>query len=296
MLDSLAVYLPEAQVNPDTLENIRPFITGEGFRGFLRTIRVIQKAEGVFLEGSLPRFLNGENARTPVRQSLREALGEIEAKSGLDLRAGFVYRLETAATLPVLEPPRNYLAAWGPLGRFKKDTFGDGQTVLYRTGARSFTGYDKGAETAPEPLPVPLEGRYALRLELKLKRALRRTIGRPMSPWELLEPEPYADAVERWKQFYLTIPKRREACIRMDGITTKQLERSLAALGLQALGFDRLYAIIRDGQASGAFDRTTASRMRDLVMRLGRDERLTNLEPLTSELDMKVRAVARFKR
>lgn len=292
----MAVFIPDTGADPDTLEDLRPLATGEGFRGLLGNLRVIQKPGGVFLEGSLPRFLNGENARTATRQALRGALGKIEAESGLDLRAGFVYRMETAATLPVLEPPRNYLSAWGPLGRFKKDTFGDGETVLYRTGARSFTGYDKGAENAPEPLPVPLEGRYALRLELRYKRALRRVLGRPMNPWELLEPEPYAAAVERWKRFYLAIPKRKRAIIVMDGITTKQLERSLAALGLQALGLDRLNALIKDGQTSGAVDRTTATRMRQLVRELGKDERITDLEPLTAEVDEKVRAIAMYSR
>lgn len=296
MIDSVAVFIPDTEADPDTLEDLRPLATGEGFRGLLGNLRVIQRPGGVFLEGSLPLFLNGENVRTATRQALREALGKIEAESGLNLRAGFVYRMETAATLPVQEPPRNYLAAWGPFGRFKKDTFGNGETVLYRTGARSFYGYDKGAETAPEPLPLPLEGRYALRLELRHKRALRRVLGHPMSPWELLEPEAYAGAVERWKRFYLAIPKRREACLRMDGITAKQLERSLAALGLQALGLDRLNALIKDGQASGAVDRTTATRMRQLVQELGKDERITDLEPLTAEVDMKVRAVARFAR
>jgi len=296
MIDAITVFLPDAGADPDTLESLRPLATGEGFRGFLGNLRIIQGARGVWLDGSLPRYLNGENARTPTRQALRDALGKIERASGLDLHAGFVYRMETTATLPVREPPRSYLAAWGPLARFRKDTYGDGETVLYRTGARSFTGYDKGAEAAPEALPVPLEGRYALRLELKYKRGLRRVLGRPMSPWELLEPEPYAAAVERWKRFYLAIPKRKEVYLNMDGITAKGLERTLAALGLQALGLDRLNALIKDGQASGTVDRTTATRMRQLVRELGKDERIADAEPLTAEVDAKVRAVARFAR
>jgi hypothetical protein len=62
------------------------------------------------------------------------------------------------------------------------------------------------------------------------------------------------------------------------------------------LGLDRLNAIIRDGQASEALDRTTATRMRQLARELGQNEKLTSTEPLTAEIDEKVRAVARFAR
>jgi hypothetical protein len=296
MVDALAVFLPDAQAPGDRLAELRPLRNGEGFRGLLGNLRVTQGREGVFIQGSLPTYLNGENARTLSRQGLRAALGKLEAESGLDLHTGRVYQMETAATLPVREAPRRYLETWGPLPRFRKDSYGNGETVLYRTGGRSFTGYDKGAERAPEPLPYPLEGRYALRLELRYKRGLRRVLGRFISPWELTESEPYLAAVERWKRLYFDIPKKREVLLIMEGMTTKRLERSLAALGLHELGLDRLNAIIRDGQASEALDRTTATRMRQLARELGQDEKLTSTEPLTAEIDEKVRAVARFAR
>jgi hypothetical protein len=296
VFDALGVFLPDAQAPGDRLAELRPLRNDEGFRGLLGNLRVVQGRAGVYILGSLPVYLNGENALTLTRQGLRTALGKLEDESGLDLHAGRVCQLETAATLPVREAPRRYLESWGPLPRFRKDTYGGGETVLYRTGGRSFTGYDKGAELDPEPLPCPLEGRYALRLELRYKRGLARILGRPMNPWELAEPEPYRAAVERWKRLYFAIPKRREVCLVMDGLTTKRLERSLAALGLQTLGLDRLAAIIRDGQASGALDRTTATRMRQLARELGQDGKLTDTEPLTQEIDEKVRAVARFAR
>jgi hypothetical protein len=169
MVDSLGVFLPDAQAPGDRLAELRPLRNGEGFRGLLGNLRVIQGQEGVYVQGSLPVYLNGENVRTFSRQGLLAALGKLESESGLTLHAGRVLQLETAATLPVREAPRRYLESWGPLPRFRKDTYGGGETVLYRTGGRSFTGYDKGAEFAPEPLPCPLEGRYALRLEITLQ-------------------------------------------------------------------------------------------------------------------------------
>jgi hypothetical protein len=206
------------------------------------------------------------------------------------------YCLETAYTFPVKEAPRDYLAAWGPLPRFKKSTYSNGGTVTLANGGRSFSGYDKRMEMAPDALPCPLEGLYALRLELRWKRGLKRLYGRFLSPWEASEPEPYGQAVKAWAGLYFKIPKRREVCLDMNGMTPKSFERTLAALGLQALGLDRAQEIIRDGLASGALDRVKASRMRALFQELGQDERITNTEPLAAEIDEKVRAVARFAR
>jgi hypothetical protein len=296
MFDSITIFLPDALAPLDRLAGLRP-LSGEGcYLGTLGGLRIIQGIQGVLIRGSLPKYCNGENALPLTRQSLRAALGKLEEESGLDLKTGMVYQLETGYTLPVIHFPRDYLAAWGPLARFDKHIHGRDGTVTLANKSRSFSGYDKGLEMAPDVLPCPLEVLYALRLELRWKRGLKRLYGRFLSPWEASEPEPYGQAVKAWEAFYFKIPKRREVCLAMDGMTPKSFERTLAALGLQALGLDRAQEIIRDGLVSGALDRVKASRMRALFRELARDERITNTEPLTEEVDEKVRAVARFAR
>src|SRR5208283_2619996 len=296
MTDSISVFLPDTLAPLDRLAGLRPLRQVGCYLGTLGGLRIIQGVPGVFIRGSLPKYLNGENALPLTRQAVRAALGKLETESGMDLKIGRVYQLETACTLPVNDPPREYLAAWGPLARFKKSTHGNGDTVTLANGGRSFSGYDKGEEMAPEGLPCPLEGLYALRLESCWKRGLKRLYGRILNPWEASEPEPYGQAIKAWAAFYFKIPKRREVCLAMAGMTTKGFERTLAALGLQSLGLDRAQEIIRDGLASKALDRVTASRMRALFRKLAKDDRITNTEPLTAEIDEKVRAVARFAR
>lgn len=295
-MDSLSIFLAGALAPLDRLAGLRPLRREGCYLGTLGGLRIIQGAQGVFVRGSLPKYLQGENALPLTRQSLRAAFGKLEEESGLDLNAGKVYQLETAYTFPVKQAPRDYLATWGPLSRFKKNTYGNGVTVTLANGGQSFSGYDKGAEMAPDALPCPLEGLSALRLELRWKRGLKRLYGRFLSPWEVSEPEAYRQAVKAWAGLYFRIPKSREVCLAMDGITPKGFERTLAALGLQAIGLDRAQEIIRDGLASGALDRVKASRMRALFRELAKDERITNTEPLTAEIDEKVRAVARFAR
>jgi len=296
MIDALGVYLPEVQADPTRFTDLRSLRGGEGFRGKLGNLTIIQGTGGVYLKGSLPRFLTGSNVLTGTRRGFLEALAKLETDTGLSLRKGRVYQLEIAATVPVLEAPRRYLETWGPLPRWRKDTFGNGQTVQYVTGSRTFKGYDKGAESAPVGLPCPLEGRNALRLELTIKHGMKRLYGRFLSPWELAEPDHYTAAVLHWKRAYFAIPKGREVFMRIDGLTPKRAERALAALGLQALGLDHWDATIRDAQASGALNKSNAGRLRELARDLIQDSRICEPDTLTAELDTKVRVLAPFAR
>jgi len=296
MIDALGVYLPDMQADPARFTDLKALRGGEGFRGKLGNLTIVQGGGGVYLKGSLPRFLTGTNALTGTRRGFLEALAAVEKETGLDLRSGRVYQVEIAATLAMQEPPRRYLETWGPLPRAHKDTFRNGQSVQYVTGSRTFKAYDKGAESAPAGLPCPLAERNALRLELAYKRGLKRVLGRFLSPWELAEPDHYAKLVLQWKQAYFRIPKGREAFMQLDGLTAKKAERSLAALGLQTLGLDRWDASIRDAREAGKVDKSTAQRLRELARELVRDTRICEPDALTAELDTKVRTVARFAR
>lgn len=296
MIDSISVYLPDARAPLDRLDGVRP-LRGEGtYSGRLDGLRIIQGRTAVFIQGSLPKYLRGQNTLPLTRQTFRDALGKLEGQTGLDLKAGLVYRLEIADTLPVKEAPVNYLASWGPVPRCNRHTWGNGQTVTYATRTRSFSGYDKGAETAPDGMPEPLGGVYGLRLELSIKKGMRRLMGHVVNPWDLTEPETYGQLVQAWGRFYFRIPKRREVVLNMEKMTPKKYERTLAALGLAALGLDRAESIVRSGVQAGQVDKLTASRIRARLRELNADRTVTIGDALTEEVDAQVRGVMRFAR
>lgn len=287
MYDRMTCFLPGSYAPPDRVE------VNEWGRGNVRNFRVQQRPDGIVLVGSLGKFLHGENATTLTRQGVREALASVEAETGLSLQGGTVWSLETGATLPVREPPSAYLTAWGPLPRYKKHTHG-AETITYSTGSRSYSGYDKQAESGP--LGGIMQDRFALRLELRVKRGMKALHGRYLSPWELAEPDAYLVHVRLWSEYYFKIPKRREVICNMDGITTKQVARTLATIGLQSMGLDRMEAIIREAQQSGGIDRVTACRIRVLVRELQKDTRISSTEENTAELDDKVRTIMQTAR
>jgi len=291
MIDSMGLKVPGSFIKTENLENISDKVSG-GFQASLTNLKIFQGTDGVFIRGSLPKYLNGENASTFSRQEAREALAKLERESGLDLRRGLVYQAEIGTTIPVEKPVPLYLLNWGSVPRFKKSIYSDGETVTYFQEWRSFSGYDKAAEIAPRALPEPLNDHYALRLELRIKKSMKRITGRFLSPWEITEPDFYKLFVSLWKKFYFRIPKRREVYLSMKGMKPKTLERTLAAFSIQEFGQDKLLTLIEAGRESGDFNRVTASRLRALIRELGQDERITDREKLTAEIDEKVMQAA----
>jgi hypothetical protein len=269
-------------VSPDRVQ------LDEQQRGVIRNLRVRQKQDGVVITGSFPKFLHGENFTNLSRQEDQEAISAVESELGLSLHGCSVWSIETGATIPVNEPTSAYLAAWGQLSRHRKDVFGSG-TITYVTKSRSFTGYDKQAETGLKCGIPP--GQFSIRLELRIKRGMGKIYGRYLDPWELTEQEMYSRQVQLWGKYYFRISKRREMVIDTNCMTPKIFERSFAAMGLNDLGMDRAESIIREGQKKGEINRITASRMRVAIRELEKDSRISTVEPNTAELDSKVRDI-----
>jgi len=283
----IGLKVPGSFISTENLEKISEK-AGGCFQASLNNLRVFQGPDGVFIRGSLPKYLKGENASHFTRQEAREALAKLERESGLNLRRGLVYQAEIGTTFPVENPVPLYLMNWGAVPRFKKSIFSDGETVTYVQDWRSFSGYDKAAEIAPRALPEPLKGHFALRLELRIKKSMKRITGRFLSPWEITEPDYYKLSVSLWEKFYFRIPKKGEVLLSMKGMKPKDFDRIYMAVGIQVLGLDRLQTMIKAGQKIGDIDKVTASRARAKIRELGQDERITGREKLTAEIDEKV--------
>jgi hypothetical protein len=287
MYDSITCFLPGACIPTDRVQQDQ--------RGhcYTKNLRIYQSLDGVVIKGSLPKFLHGENFTNLTRQEVREAISLVEIEVGLSLHGGNVWAIETGAMIAVNEPPSAYFAAWGQLPRYMKNVYGS-ETVTYFTRSRSFTGYDKQAETGLQ-CGIPPD-QFAIRLELKIKRGMKGIHGRYLDPWELTEKEAYLRQVQLWSDYYFRIPKRRGVVINTNRITPKIYERGLATIGLNNLGADRTYSIIREGQKKGEINRITASRMRAFIRELEMDTRVSTVEANTVELDNKVRSIIELAR
>ena len=250
-----------------------------------------------YIRGSLAKYLRGDNVGEMTARLTREALDKLEAELGFSLDEAEVTELEIARTIGVKNPAHWYMEPWGTLNKFQKDTFGNGATVLYRNGVRSFQGYDKGLEADPATVPEIYRGKNLLRLELKLKKvrpALKKywkTVGRsgPLTVADLRDPEVYTELLRQWKLTYRRIPKDRKPRLILPG-NAVDLPAHLMANGIAAWGGrDALMKDISKRTDWQPYERTRA---RQKVMELETNPAWTDPDELTAELDDKVTTAA----
>lgn len=295
MIDSVTAFFPEGAIDPDILKDFRS-IPDTGFRGRLGNLSIRQVPDGAWVSGSLPKYWRGENATSLSRAELLEAICKLERETGLDAGRSIVYAVEFGATIPVDCPPRDYLAGWGTVPRFPKDTFGNGDTVLYKVERRSFQGYDKGKEMKEKDqrdLPAGFPGKHALRLEYKLKCKPNERLGGPSSLRDLAGEVLLLKLRRQWLEFYRAIPKRGVPYLKTAVSTPKEFKRFLATGGVLLLGQEEVDRLVESSRASGGCTAANASRMRRMVRELNTAPGIRQDDRLVRELDGKVEEIAR---
>ena len=151
---------------------------------------------------------------------------------------------------------------------------------------------DKGIE-----IPDIFSGAELIRLELKYKRALKQRLKRSLTPWDLADRATYTELVKHWQAFYFQIPKGRVPVLDITGgISPKDLDNALKGYGLQALGYDTYMGIISMLERRGNLGRVQAGRAREAAREIAADNRISQAEGLTAELDALVREVAAYAR
>lgn len=296
MIDSISFWVPGG--NAPDLNNVQVY-RDDFFRGMLGNMRVIQNPDGVYCTGSLAKYLQGDNVLPLIRRTVEESLFKLERETGWDLKGAELKQVEIGSTLQVGKSPSLYLGSWGTVPRFTKHTVQkkELETVIYTTGARSFIGYDKRAESAGQEIPAIFSGAELIRLELKYKRGLKQRFGRTLSPWDLADRPFYSELVQHWQDFYFRIPKGRIPVIdTTGGISPKDLDNALKAYGLQALGQDSYMSFISMLEKRGTLGRVQAERARKAARESVRDERISQADDLTAELDARVRETAVYAR
>lgn len=290
MIDLIGVWCPGTLVDPSLLKDIQPQ-DAESYRASYGTWKIKQCRDGVWLSGSLPKLLHGENVSPLSLDDIAAAVQLLASSTGIDPSLASVCVLEYGFTIPVEATPHEYLASWASLSKHEKYSYGSGSTVTFRNKARSFTGYDKRREMQGKHWPVNFECEHALRLELKLKKTVTRTLGYPVSLADLSSPSILIDLNERWLHTYSSIVKASKPRLQLLKPTKSNLVRSLAAIGLAEAGIEVVEAQINELRKTGASSSVEASRMRALIRELAKESN-GDSTPLQREIDAKVEALA----
>ena len=298
LIDSISFRVPGERA--PTLDKI--IVQGEHYsRGTLKNLQITQNPDGVFCRGSIAKYLQGNNVMPLTRQGVSEALSKLENQTGWNLKKAELYQIEIGTTLQVQNPPCMYLAGWGNLPRFTKQMYQNKEleTVSYIQGSRAFTGYDKRIEAEKKGAEVPaiFSGAELIRLELSYLKGLKRRIGRQLCPWDIADRDLYMELVQKWQDFYFSIPKGRIPVLDITGgIKPKDIDNILRAYGLQALGYDTASGFIGSLERQGHLGRVQATRARKAILEAARDNKVSCADNITAELDARVREVCAYAR
>ena len=228
MFDKVGIYA-DASVVGGGLSNIPDYLsngkeeadvsTGETKTfGYVGGMRVSVSASGVYIVGSLPKFLHGSNVWGLERQGVEDAVSKLEDTLHISLQDAKVQTLEVGKTFVVDYEPWEYLNRLGNLSRMERV-----QTTphsLYyrdkrRKTIRELAFYDKEKEAIHTGQSVSTwvesYGLHLLRYEQRYKGRLAQQVKEPFVNVSMLAQEEfYNKMIGLYKSSYYDITKQKQ--------------------------------------------------------------------------------------
>lgn len=190
MYDNVHLWLPKPITNASALadrNNGTPIVdkaTAEikGYKWHARNLRVSCLSNGIFIKGSLPKFLYGDNVHTIDATDTGQAIADISNLFGVDMAEAYVSYIEFGQTFVMDNKPVEYFAKLGDGGRYLP-RMQAGTTLYYgkqiKKAPKCLIFYDKADEIASDggTLPPLLDDTNLLRYELRLHSRLSKRYG-----------------------------------------------------------------------------------------------------------------------
>ena len=271
MYDKVRLWLPRRPGAPD----VAPLLdaatesvshaTGEvRVSGKLGNMRVEVKPAGIVVEGSLAKYLNGDNIRPFGRREAAEALEKLSDSACADFGAAYVRYVEFGRTYEMPRPTAEYLRRLGRLPRMERVAASMG-TLYYRAESgknktrRELAFYDKGAEAGAAGNLL----RYEMRFSGKLSQQLHAP---GLTASMLTDPAFYGYMAARYKKYYEMIEKKGRAEINTDAIRTPgDAYDAITGVLLSRTDPAEVEALLHDIEARCGFDRLKMSRLKRML-------------------------------
>jgi hypothetical protein len=173
----------------------------------------------------------------------------------------------------------------------ERDTFGNGQTVLFKNKQKEICIYDKvendsfrgkSMEKLTKINPVFHKGENILRFETRYKKNLSRQFKRKIWGYQLSQEKTYSDILKNWKTDYLSIKKKRVWLPFSSKKLATDFNQYLMAIALQSEP-EMVNAYINDPR----LNKLTRSRLRGKIRQL-LSNKPDELDSDINELNLKV--------
>jgi hypothetical protein len=307
MIDGITLTLPPGPgQGVDWLQKLDPAACRtdvSSATGRIKNMRIRVGVGGATIQGSLPKFFQGENISPLDRRAVAAALEALGGALGFDLGEAAVRSLEVGVSVIVKEQPGKYIDLFGNLPRYSRNDYHNSRGILEcrsyftKTGPFGFSLYDKVAEMAGKPTPELFKGCDVLRLELRIKKAagLTALMGQNLTAADLSDYAIYRRLQGHFLRFYEDIPKTGR--IVYSNMSERETAAGLTAKCAEAFrqgnraAYDRMLA---GSFAAGCMTRECFDRIRAADRKRGGDWGVSYPGPLLAELDDKVRTYCEF--
>ena len=219
MIDNIKLSLPRCRDMPDIsgyLDNGNEncsMKTGEvSVYGNVENIKVTQYFGGYSIQGSLPKFLYGNNVCQLTRKEVGLAIEKLSDRLHLPLDDADITKIEVGANICLAKQHTAYTRLLGDMPRMQRVSMADS---LYYQGSgrvypRQYYFYDKVAEVKKHggTMPQGLEAANMMRYEMRLNGRLPFQLSIPEFKGSTLQDRVvYQELINRWLNGYLSIYK-----------------------------------------------------------------------------------------
>ncbi|MBW0031349.1 phage/plasmid replication protein [Segatella copri] len=307
MIDKINLSLPRCRDMPDISgyldngnesSNVK---TGEvSVFGNVENIKVMQYFGGYSIQGSLPKFLYGNNVCQLTRKEVGQAIEKLSDRLHLPLNDARVTSIEVGANICLTKQHTAYTRLLGDMPRMQRVSMADS---LYYQGSgkvhpRQYYFYDKVAEVRKSggTMPQGLEAANMMRYEMRLNGRLPFQLSIPEFKGSTLQDRKvYQELINRWLNGYLSINKlvNMEDEHLKKGMSVKEAQEVFIAQQIAKGGSSMIDEFIAKLKQNECFDnRLYYNRVKSNLQKLASKTKLSVDNGDIEELTAKVKQIA----
>lgn len=307
MIDNIKLSLPRCRDMPDIsgyLDNGNEncsMKTGEvSVYGNVENIKVTQYFGGYSIQGSLPKFLYGNNVCQLTRKEVGLAIEKLSDRLHLPLDDADITKIEVGANICLAKQHTAYTRLFGDMPRMQRVSMADS---LYYKGSgkvhpRQYYFYDKVAEVKKSggTMPQGLEAANMMRYEMRLNGRLPFQLSIPEFKGSTLQDRKvYQELINRWLNGYLSINKlvNMEDEHLKKGMSVKEAQEVFIAQQIAKGGSSMIDEFIAKLKQNECFDnRLYYNRVKSNLQKLASKTKLSVDNGDIEELTAKVKQIA----
>ena len=285
---TIANYLDSAKEQTDLKTGeVRTF-------GSLDGLKVSVYGSGLYIVGSLPKYLHGSNIYPLSRETTTHAFEKMADALHLSMAEAKITGFEFGTTFPMRCRPQEYLDRLGIMPRLLQYRFNQ-NTLYYRHRGRqqhkTFCFYDKIAEAKAEQVSIPdgLQDANLLRCELRLNGRLPYQMGVPKVTASTLSEKPfYRKTMHFFQDGYFSISKLNQLKTDIMGEikTVSDAFDVLVARLISQSDKTQIQAFLEEIKRADVFkNRVDYTRLRQKIEKVVNKANISTSDKLIKELD-----------